>query len=109
VLEEQIYEESCQEDLHNEDPNETSMSVILLDEGKVVLPPTHEDEEMISISDTNDLVEDPYDMFDQHIDGFIHVGRCRWGVGCIIFYGDPIYDVEGISQAKVFELSSLED
>jgi len=27
-------------------------------------------------------------------------------VGCIIFYGDLIYDIEGRSQAKEFELSS---
>jgi hypothetical protein len=109
VLEEQIYEESCQEDLHNEDPDETSVSIISLDEGEVVLPPAHEDEEMINISDMDDLVEDPSDMVDQHIDDFIHVGRRRWGVGCIIFYGDPIYDIEGSSQEKEFELSSSED
>jgi hypothetical protein len=30
-------------------------------------------------------------------------------VDCIIFYGDPIYNVEGSSQAKEFELSYSED
>jgi hypothetical protein len=83
------------------------MSIISLDEGEVIcphFPPTHKDEEMIIISDTNDLVEDHFDVVDQHIDDFIHFGRCRWGVGCIIFYEDPIYNVEGSSQAKEFEL-----
>jgi hypothetical protein len=76
------------------------VSIISLDEGEVVLPhlpPVHEDEEMINISDMDDLMEDPSDVVDQHIDDFIHVGRHRWGVGCIIFYGDPIYDIEGRS------------
>jgi hypothetical protein len=51
VLEEQIHEESCQEDLNDEDSDETSVSIISLDEGEVVLPhlpPAHEDEEMIT-------------------------------------------------------------
>jgi hypothetical protein len=61
---------------------------------------------MINISDTNDILEDPSDVVDQHIDDFIHVGRRRWVVGYIIFYGDPIYSVEGISQEKEFELLS---
>jgi hypothetical protein len=64
---------------------------------------------MINISDSNDLLEDPSNVVDQYIDDFIHVGRHRWGVGCIIFYGDPIYDIEGSSQEKEFELSSSED
>jgi hypothetical protein len=88
------------------------MSIISLDEGEVVLPHlplVHEDEEMINISDADDLVEEPYDVVDQHIDDLINVGRHRWGVGCIIFYGDPIYDVEGSSQAKEFEFLSSED
>jgi hypothetical protein len=88
------------------------MSIIPLDEGEVILPnfpPAHKDEEMINISDVNILVEDPYDMVDQHIDDLIHVGRCRLGVGYIIFYGDPIYDIEDSSLRKEFELSSSED
>jgi hypothetical protein len=95
VLEEQIYEEICQEDIHNEDLGETLVSIISLNEGEVVVPPAHEEEEMINISDTNDPVEDPSDTVDQHIDDFVCVGRRRWGVCYIIFYGDPIYNVEG--------------
>jgi hypothetical protein len=54
VEEEQIHEESFQEDLNDEDPDETSVSIISLDEGEVILPhfpPAHKDEEMINISD----------------------------------------------------------
>jgi hypothetical protein len=97
---EHIHGEGFQEDINKQDLDETSVSIISLDEGEVVLthfPPTHEDEKMINTSDVDDLVEDPSDMVDQHIDDFIHVGRRRWGVGYIIFYGDPIYYVEGIS------------
>jgi hypothetical protein len=88
------------------------VSIIPLGEGEVVmprLPPAHADEEMISLNDADDLVEDPSDVVDQHIDDFIHVGRRRWDVVCFIFYKDPIYDVEGSSQEKGFELSSSED
>jgi hypothetical protein len=64
---------------------------------------------MISLIDADDLMEDPFDVVDQHIDDFIHVGRHRWDVVGFIFNKDPIYDVEGTSQEKGFELSSLED
>jgi hypothetical protein len=29
------------------------------------------------------------DTVDNHIDDFIQIGRCRWDLGCFIFYGDP--------------------
>ena len=60
------------------------MSIISLDEGEVILPDlpfAHEDEDMINTSDTDDRVEDTFDVVDQHIDDFIHVGRRRWGLG----------------------------
>jgi hypothetical protein len=109
VLGEHIYEQSCQEDICNEDRDETLVSIISLDEGEVLLPPTHEDEEMINRSNMDDPMEDPSYMVDQHIDDFMHVGRRRWGVGCIVFYGDPTYDFKCSSQAKEFEFPSSED
>jgi hypothetical protein len=53
---------------------ETSLSLLPLDEGEVVqtcLPPAHEDEEMISLDDADDLVQNLFDMVDLHIDDFI--------------------------------------
>jgi hypothetical protein len=53
---------------------ETSLSFLLLDEDEVVqtcLPPAHEDEEMISLDDADDLVQNLSDMVDLHIDDFI--------------------------------------
>jgi len=49
--------------------------VLLLDEDEVIqpcLPPTHEDEEMISLNDAD--VKDLSAMNDLHTDYFIHVG-----------------------------------
>jgi hypothetical protein len=74
---------------HVEDLDETLVSILPLDEGEEVINP-------------NDTV-------DQHIDDFIHVGRHRWDMGCFIFYGDPIYDIEGSFQKKSVELSSSEN
>jgi hypothetical protein len=118
VLEEQIHEESFQEEedpkevQHPDEQDETLVSFLPLDEDEVVLPylfPAHEDEEMISLDDADDLVENLSDVVDQHIDDFIHVGRRRWDASCFIFYRDPIYDIESSSRAKGFELSSSED
>jgi hypothetical protein len=112
VLEEHIHEESCQEDLDDEDLDETSVSIFSLDEGEVIhpfLPLAHEDKKIIGFNDTYDLVEDPSDMVDQHIDDFIHVRRCRWDVVCFTFDKDPIYDIEGNSQTKGVELLYSED
>jgi hypothetical protein len=64
------------------------------------IPLAHEDEEVTSPNDTNNFMEDPSDMVDHHIDDFIYIGRCRWDVSCFIFYGDPIYDMEGSFQMK---------
>jgi hypothetical protein len=49
-------------------------------------------------------MKEPLDL----VDMFIQTGRRRWDVGCVIFYGDPIYDIEGSSQAEGVELSSSE-
>jgi hypothetical protein len=54
--------------------DEASFSLLLLNEHEVVqtcLPPAHEDEETISLDDTNDHVQDLSDMIDLHIDDFI--------------------------------------
>jgi len=77
------------------------MSIIPLGEGEVsmpCLPPTHAYEEMISLNDSNSLMEEPSDVVDQHIYYFIHFGRLRWDVVCFVLDKDPIYDIEGSSQ-----------
>jgi hypothetical protein len=48
-------------------------------------------------------------MVDGHIDTFIQAGRQRWDFGHLIFDRDPIYDIEGSSQAKGVEVSSSEE
>jgi hypothetical protein len=48
-------------------------------------------------------------MVDENIDTFIQTGRHMWDFGCLIFYRDPIYDIEGDPQEKGFKLSSSED
>jgi hypothetical protein len=92
---------------------EASFYFLFLDEDEVIqtcLPPAHEDEETISLDDTNDLVQDPFDMVDLHIDDFIQVGRRRWDVICFSIDRDPIYDIGGnISQADRVEFSSSEE
>jgi hypothetical protein len=53
---------------------EASFYFLLLDEDDVVqtcLPPAHEDEEMISLNDIDDLVQYLSDMVDLHINDFI--------------------------------------
>jgi hypothetical protein len=71
--------------------------------------PAHEDKEMVIFSHIDGLMKEPLDMVDEHIDTFIQTGRRRWDFGHLIFYRDPIYDIEGSSQAKGVELSSSED
>jgi hypothetical protein len=68
-----------------------------------------EDKEMIIFNHVDGLMKEPLDMVDEHIDTFIQTGRRRWDFGCLIFYRDPIYDIEGSPQEKGFELSSSED
>jgi hypothetical protein len=69
----------------------------------------HEDKEMVIFSHIYGLMKEPLDMVDEHIDTFIQTGRHRWDFGHFIFYRDPIYDIEGSSQAKGVELSSSKD
>jgi hypothetical protein len=110
ALEEHTHEESPQEDLNDEDLDETSVSMIPLDEDEVFqpyFPPAYKDEEVISPKDVDDFVEDFSDTVDQHINDFIQIRRCRWDVQ-FNFEKEPIYDIEGSSQEKRVELSSLE-
>jgi hypothetical protein len=120
VLEEQTYEESYQEDpdelLHVEDPydtfdeDEALISTLPLDEYvHLSTPPTHKDKEKIIFGHANRLMKEPLYMVDEHIDNFIRTSRCRWDFGHLIFYRDPIYDVEGSPQEKGFDFSYLED
>jgi hypothetical protein len=60
---------------------------------------------MISSYDTDEFMEQPSYIVDEHIDDFIQVGRRRWDVGCTIIDRDPIYDIEGSSQAEGVEMS----
>jgi hypothetical protein len=52
---------------------------------------------------------DPRIHLDDHIYYFIQIGRCRWDLGCFIFYEDPIYDIEGTSRIKDTKSVSSED
>jgi len=93
VLEERVHkeifrEEGSDEVQHVENTDETSSSILLLDEDEVVqpcFPPTHEDEEVISSNDIDDFMEELSDMVGQHIEDFIHVGRHGWDMDCFIF------------------------
>jgi hypothetical protein len=67
----------------------------------------HKDKEMVSHVDG--IMKEPLDMVDEHIDTFIQTDRRRWDFGHLIFYRDPIYNIEGSPQEKGFELSSSED
>jgi hypothetical protein len=102
VIEEHIHEEICKEDLDDEDLNETPVSIFSLDESEFIHPflPLADEDKIIIIgfNDIDDLMEDPYDMVDQHIDDFIHVERRILNVVCFTFDKDPIYNVEGSSQ-----------
>jgi hypothetical protein len=96
---------------HTENPDETSIPILSLDEDEVAqpcFPPAHKDEEVISPKDADGSMGDLSDMVDQHLDDFIHIGRRRWDMG-FTFDRDPIYDIEGGSQEKRDELSSSED
>ena len=86
--------------------------MIPLDEDDIMhpcSPPTHEDEEMISLNDAYDLMQNLFDIIDLHIDDFIQVGRRRWDFGYFIIDKDPIYDIEGSSQEEGVQMSSSED
>jgi hypothetical protein len=65
-------------------------------------------EEIIISIDTGKFMEKPSDTVDQHINDFIHVGRCRWDMRCFTFDRDPICNIEGSFQMKNIELSSSE-
>jgi hypothetical protein len=76
--------------------NETLLSSFPFEENEVI----HSCEEVINSYDADEIMEQPLDIVDDHIDDFIQTGRCKWDLGCFIFYGDPIYDIEGTSQIK---------
>jgi hypothetical protein len=42
----------------------------------------------------------PFDMVDEPINTFIQIGRRRWDLGYLKFDRDPIYEIEGSSQAE---------
>ena len=91
---------------------EASFSLLLLDEDEVFqtyFPPSHEEKEMISLDDTNDLVQDLSNMVDLHIDDFIQVGRRRWDMSCFNIDRNPIYDIEDSSQIEGVEFSSSKE
>jgi hypothetical protein len=102
-------EESFQEDLDEvslaEGLKKTLLSTFPFEEDEVV----QSCEEVIISYDIGEIMEQPPNIVDNHIDDFIHVGGHRWDFGRFIFYRDPIYDIEGSSQAKEVELLSSED
>jgi len=64
---------------------------------------------MIIFSHIDCIMKETLDMVDEHIDTFIQTRRHTWDFGRFIFYRDPIYDIDGSSQAKWVEFSSSED
>jgi hypothetical protein len=114
LVEEHIHQESFQEDINDEDLDEvhhpdedTLVSMLPLDKDDIVQPcspPTHE--EIISLNDAYDLMQNLSDIANLHINDFIQVGRRRWNFGHFVFDRDPIYDIEGNSQEKWVKLSS---
>jgi hypothetical protein len=93
-------EENFKKDLHEvslaEGLNETLLSTFPFEESKVL----ESCEEVINSYDADELVEQPLDIVDDHIDDFIQFGRRRWDVVFFIINREPIYDVKGISQAE---------
>jgi hypothetical protein len=83
-----------------EDPFEASLVFVL---------PTHEDKEMVIFSHTDGFMKEPLDLVVGHIDMFIQTGKRIWDIGCVIFYGDPMYNIERGSHAKSIELSPSKD
>jgi hypothetical protein len=55
---------------------------------------------MVIFSHTDGLMKVPFYMVNEPIDTFIQIGRCRWDLSCLNFDRDPIYDIEGSSQAE---------
>jgi hypothetical protein len=82
-------EEKIQKDLDEvslaEGLNKTLSSIVPFEEDEVI----QSCEEVINFYDANEIMEQPPDTFDHHIDDFIQIGRCRWDLGCFIFYEDP--------------------
>jgi hypothetical protein len=101
-------EENFQKDLDEvslaEGLNETLLSAFPFEENEVI----QSCEEVINSYDADEFMEQPSDIVDEHIDDFIQVGRRRWDVGCFIIDRDPIYDIEGSSQAEGVEMSFSE-
>jgi hypothetical protein len=91
MMEKLVDEDDFHEVHHVEDLVEVSLSLVL---------PTHEDKETINSSHVDGLMKKPLDVVDEHIDTFIHIGRCIWDMGCFVFDRDFIYDIEGIFQIK---------
>jgi hypothetical protein len=54
--------------------------------------------EMVNFIHTEELMKEPLEVVDEHIDTFIHIGRHRCDMSCFIFYEDPVYDIEVHSQ-----------
>jgi hypothetical protein len=102
-------EENCQKNLDEvslaKGLNETLSSIVPFEEDEVI----QSCEEVISFYDANEIMEQPLDTVDHHIDDFIQIGRCRWDLGCFTFYGDSIYDIEGTSRIKDTKRVSSED
>jgi hypothetical protein len=93
-------EENFQKDLDEvflvEGLKETLSSTSPFEEAKVI----QYCEEVINLYDAGEIMEHPPYTVEDHIDDFIQIGRCKWDLGCFIFYMDPIYDIEGASWIK---------
>jgi hypothetical protein len=57
-------------------------------------------EELINFYDEDEIMEQPPYIVDDYLDDLIQICSCRQDWGCLIFVGDPIYDIEGTYQIK---------
>jgi hypothetical protein len=96
----EVEEEINLNDEEIEVPVETTLTSVL---------PAHEDKNMVIFIHIDRFMKGRLDSVDYHIDMFTKNGIRIWDVGCVIFYGDPIYDIEGSSQEEGVEVSYLED
>jgi hypothetical protein len=76
---------------HVEDLVEASLAFVL---------PAHKGKEMVNFGYTDGLMKETLDVVDQHVDTFIRIEKHIWDMGCFIFDGDPIYDIDGTFQVK---------
>jgi hypothetical protein len=99
-------EENCPKDIDEVSPakglNETLLCTFPFEENEII----QSCEEVINSYGAYEFMEQPSNIVGEHIDDFIQAGRRRWDVSCFSIDRDPIYDIEGGSQAEGVDFSS---